>query len=52
MYCIGFVLIMVFGLAVDAAKVKRSYSDQSVRGYLTEVYMEKTVVIIFNIKSF
>ncbi len=40
----GLVVILLCGVAVNSAKVKRSYSDQSVRGYLTEVcncYMQK-----------
>lgn len=34
----GLVVIMFCGVAqINSGKVKRSYSDQSVRGYLTEV---------------
>lgn len=37
MYCLVLLVIMLCTVAVDSAIVKRSYSDQSVRGYLTEV---------------
>ncbi|XP_037035907.1 uncharacterized protein LOC119074061 [Bradysia coprophila] len=36
MYCLVSVVIMLCAVACDSAIVKRSYSDQSVRGYLTE----------------
>lgn len=42
----GLVVIMLCGVAVDAAIVKRSYSDQSVRGYLTEVGIIKMFVCL------
>lgn len=44
---VGLVLVIIFGVVIDGAKVKRSYSDQSVRGYLTEVITHIDQSLIF-----